>query len=186
MRALPLIVILTVQAVLSLRLVTSNTAFTDEALYLWAGRLEWSQLAAPHPGPRVHDATSRAHPVLYPPLAALANSVGGLIGARILSLCFMLGATVLLHGVTRRIFDRQSAAFAAALFAGLGSAQYLGAFATYDAMALFLLAAATWLGIRAAACRTTSARLALILLAASPWSLRTPRSTRPPCSIPWS
>ena len=68
----------------------------------------------------------------------------------------MLGATVLLHGVTKRIFDRLSAAFAAALFAALGSAQFLGAFATYDAMALFLLATATWLGIRAAACRTTA------------------------------
>jgi hypothetical protein len=78
----------------------------------------------------------------------------------------MLGATVLLHGVTRRVYDRRSAAFAAALFAGLGSAQYLGAFATYDAMALFMLAAATWLGIRAAACRTTGRRLALVLLAA--------------------
>ena len=36
LRALPLIVVLTMQAFLSLRLVTSNTAFTDEALYLWA------------------------------------------------------------------------------------------------------------------------------------------------------
>jgi hypothetical protein len=100
-------------------------------------------------------------------MAALANGLGGLAGARVLSLCFMLGATVLLHGVTRRILDRQSAAFAAALFAGLGSAQFLGAFATYDAMALFLLATATWLGIRGAACRTIAGRLTLILLVAA-------------------
>ena len=35
-------------------------------------------------------------PVIYPPLGALADSVGGLAGARILSLVFMLGATVAL------------------------------------------------------------------------------------------
>jgi hypothetical protein len=166
LRALPLIVVLTVQAFLSLRLVTSNTAFTDEALYLWAGRLEWSHWLHHTPVPPFPSYFSGA-PVLYPPIAALANSLDGLTGARVLSLCFMLGATVFLHGVTRRIFDRQSAAFAAALFAGLGSAQFLGAFATYDAMALFLLATAVWMGVRAAACRTMGARLALLLLAAA-------------------
>jgi len=163
--ALPLTVIVTVQFVLSLRLVTRNTAFTDEALYLWAGRLEWSHWLHHTSLPAFPTYFSGA-PVVYPPVAALANSVGGLTGARVLSLCFMLGATVLLHGVTRRVFDRQSAAFAAALFAALGSAQFLGAFATYDAMALFLLAASTWLGIRAASCRTARARLGLILVAA--------------------
>src|SRR6185437_16480241 len=39
---LPLIIIATVQIVLSVRLIGSNSAFSDEALYLWAGRLEWS------------------------------------------------------------------------------------------------------------------------------------------------
>jgi hypothetical protein len=39
------------------------------------------------------------------------------------------------------------------LFAGTGSAQFLSGFATYDAMALLLLAAATWLGVLAAGCR---------------------------------
>jgi hypothetical protein len=166
LRALPLIVVLTVQAFLSLRLVTSNTAYTDEALYLWAGRLEWSHWLHHTLLPPFASYFSGA-PALYPPIAALANSLGGLTGARVLSLCFMLGATVLLHGITRRIFDRQSAAFAAALFAGLGSAQFLGAFATYDAMALLLLATAVWMGLRAAACRTMGARLALLLLAAA-------------------
>jgi hypothetical protein len=162
---LPLTVILTVQAVLSLRLVWSNSAFTDEGLYLWAGRLEWSNWLHNTPIPSFATYFSGA-PILYPPLGAFASSLGGLAGARILSLCFMLGATVLLHGVSRRIFDRYSAAFAAALFAGLGSAQYLGAFATYDAMALFLLALATWLGMRAAACRSYVTRTGLVLLAA--------------------
>jgi hypothetical protein len=38
----PLVAVLVVQAGLSLRLVWSNTAFEDEALYLWAGHLEWA------------------------------------------------------------------------------------------------------------------------------------------------
>jgi hypothetical protein len=83
-------------------------------------------------------------PVIYPPLAALANDLGGLAAARVLSLCFMLGATSLLWGMTSRLADRRSAFFAVAFFAALGPTQYLGAFATYDAMALFLMTAAAW------------------------------------------
>ena len=89
-------------------------------------------------------------PVVYPPLAAIADDIGGLAGARLLSLVFMLIATTALHGVTRRLLSSRPAAFyAAALFAWLGTAEFLGAFATYDAMALMLLAVATWLGVRA-------------------------------------
>jgi|HubBroStandDraft_1064217.scaffolds.fasta_scaffold02325_7 hypothetical protein len=163
---LPLMIILTIQIVLSARLVRSNTAFSDEALYLWAGRLEWSHWLHHTAIPPFQVYFSGA-PVVYPPLGALANAVGGLAGARILSMCFMLGATVLLHGFTKRIFDPRSANFAAALFAGLGSAQFLGAFATYDAMAIFMLALATWLGLRAAGCKQAGQRAAMIILAAA-------------------
>src|SRR5690348_18408478 len=38
----PLLGVLAVQAGLSLRLVWSNTAFGDEALYLWSGHVEWA------------------------------------------------------------------------------------------------------------------------------------------------
>jgi hypothetical protein len=153
-------VILAVQAVLSARLVIANTAFQDEALYLWAGRAElahWTggSLLPPYP------VYFSGAPVIYPPLGAAVASIGGLAAARCLSLAFMLAATVMLHGVTRRIFDRRSALFAAALFAGTGSAQFLGALATYDAMALALLAAAMWLGVRAAGSKPRT-RLALL------------------------
>ena len=73
-------------------------------------------------------------PVVYPPIGALADSVGGLTGARVLSLLFMLGATALLWGTARRLFGRRAAFFAAALFAVSGPALHLGAFATYDAL----------------------------------------------------
>jgi MFS family permease len=143
----PLAVILAVQAVLSLRLVRADTAFQDEALYLWAGHLEWAHLLHGTPLPQFPSYFSGA-PVIYPPIAAMADSVGGLVAARILSLAFMLGATVVLWATAGRLFGRRAAFFAAALFAVLGPTLHLGSFATYDAMALFLLALAAWLAVR--------------------------------------
>jgi hypothetical protein len=140
---LPLVVIVTVQAVLSARLLHANTAFGDEALYLWAGHLEWAHW--------LHGATIPAFttwfsgsPAIYPPIGALADHVGGLAGARVLSLGFMLGATCLLWGTATRLYGRTAAAFATAVFAVLGPTLHLGAFATYDPMALFLMALAAW------------------------------------------
>jgi hypothetical protein len=130
-----------------MRLIWSNTAFLDEAEYLLAGHLELAHLTQ-------HTAFSTyfsGAPVIYPPIAAYFDGLGGLAAARLLSLAFMLLATTLLHGVARRLLsDRVAATLAAALFAWLGPTQFLGAFATYDAMALGLLAAATWLGVLAA------------------------------------
>jgi len=100
----------------------------------------------------------------------LADSYGGLATARVLSLFFMLAATALLYSTTRRIFDRRAAFFAAALFAGLGATQFLGAFATYDAMAVAMLALASWLGVRAAA-MGRRARLFLLILAGAALAL---------------
>jgi hypothetical protein len=164
-RRWPLLVVLAIQAALSARLVRSNTAFQDEGLYLWSGHLELAQLLHHAPVPEFASYFSGA-PVIYPVIAALADDVGGLAGARLLSLVFILLATVMLHGMTRRLFSSRAAAlFAVMLFAGTGSAQFLSAFATYDAMALMLLAVATWLGVLAAGCRLP-AGITLIVIAA--------------------
>src|SRR6266567_774893 len=146
--AWPLLAVLVVQAVLSLRLVRADTAFQDEALYLWAGHREIAHLLHGVPIPPFAAYFSGA-PVIYPPLGALSDSVGGLAGARILSLVFMLGATVLLWSVGRMLYGRVAAFFSAALFAVLGPTLHLGAFATFDAMSVFLLALAAWLVVRA-------------------------------------
>jgi len=146
--AWPLLVVLAVQAVLSLRLVRADTAFQDEALYLWAGHLQWAHWlhgASVPPFPYYFSGA----PVIYPPLGGLADGIGGLAAARVLSLVFMLGATGLLWGTAGRLFGRRAAFFAAALFAVAGPTLHLGAFATYDAMALFLVALAAWLVVRA-------------------------------------
>jgi 4-amino-4-deoxy-L-arabinose transferase-like glycosyltransferase len=147
--AVALGLILIVQAALSLRLIWSNTAFPDEALYLWAGHLEWAHWLHGAPLPAFPTYFSGA-PVVYPPVGALADSLGGLAGARILSLCFMLTATCLLHSLTRSLFGRRAALLAAGMFAATAATQFLGAFATYDSMALTLLAFAAWLAVKAA------------------------------------
>jgi Dolichyl-phosphate-mannose-protein mannosyltransferase len=139
----PLAAILIAQAALSLRLVWSNTANTNEAQYLWAGHLEWAHWLHGTTLPLLPKFFSGA-PVIYPPLGALADSIGGLAGARILSLCFMLGATTLLWSTTSRLYGRDAAFFASALWAFLGPTLMLGAYATHDAMSLFLVALATW------------------------------------------
>lgn len=165
-RRWPLLAVLAIQAALSLRLVWSNTAFQDEGLYLWAGYLELSHLVSHSQIQHLATWFSGA-PAIYPRAGAFAARFGGLAGARLLSLAFMLITTTLLHGITRRLWSsRMPAFFAAALFAWLGPAQFLGAFATFDPMALMLLAMATWLGVRAISCRVP-ARLALITAGAA-------------------
>jgi hypothetical protein len=144
----PLLAVLAVQATLSLRLIGADTAFEDEAEYLWAGHLEWAHVLHGTPLPQFPAYFSGA-PVIYPPLGALADSVGGLAAARILSLVFMLGATTALWATAGRLFGRRAAFFAAALFAVLGPTLHLGSFATYDAMSLFLVALAAWFVVRA-------------------------------------
>ena len=141
-----LLAVLAVQAALSIRLVWANTAFNDEALYLWSGRWEIAHLLHGATIPQFQRYFSGA-PVIYPVIGAFADAHGGLAAARLLSLAFMLGTTVLLYGATTRLFGRRAGVCAAAVFAFLGPVQFLGSFATYDAMAIFLLALASWLVI---------------------------------------
>src|SRR6201986_3283579 len=145
----PLLAVLAVQAALSASMVRASTAFGDEALYLSAGHLEWSHWLHGTPVPDYPTFFSGA-PVIYPPIGALADSLGGLAAARLLSLAFMLGVTCFVWLTARRLLaDDRTAFFAAALFAVLAPTLHLGSYATYDAAALLLLAAATWCAVRA-------------------------------------
>ncbi len=75
----PIAVICAVQAALSLALVWSNTAYIDEADYLWVGRLEIAHWLHGTSWPSLYAyRTLPGSPVLYPPLGALANNIGGL------------------------------------------------------------------------------------------------------------
>jgi 4-amino-4-deoxy-L-arabinose transferase-like glycosyltransferase len=146
-----LIVILIVQACLSLLLAMSNTAFGDEALYIWAGHVElthWLGHVAIQPT-TYNDYFSGA-PQLYPPLAAMADSIGGLIGARILSLFFMLGTTILLYSTANRLSGRKAALFSCALWLACEPNLRMGGYATYDPMAIFCICLALWAAVKAA------------------------------------
>jgi Dolichyl-phosphate-mannose-protein mannosyltransferase len=135
--------VLVLQAILSLRL--RNTAFEDEALYLYSGHMELEHM--------LHNAALYGNfssyfsgaPVLYPVAAAALNNLGGIAAARALSLAEMLATTTMLYSIARYIFNERAGLCAAALFAVSESAIFLGNFATYDATCLFLLAAAAWI-----------------------------------------
>ena len=157
-----LLAVLGVQVLLSLRLIWHSTAFQDEALYLRAGHLEWAHWLHGAPIPDFPVYFSGA-PFLYPPVGALADSIGGLPGARLLSLCFMLGVTSLLWVTTRLLYGQRAALLAAGLFATLAGTQFLGSFATYDALALFLLTLAAWVAVRSVDCAAPARVLLLII-----------------------
>ena len=67
--------VLIVQAVLSLRL--QNTAFPDEALYLYAGHLQLDHLLDGRPLPEDFTRYFSGSPVLYPTLAAAVDASSG-------------------------------------------------------------------------------------------------------------
>ena len=160
-----LLLIMLIQAALTLRM--HNTAFEDEALYLYVGHLEithWLTGAALQGN---YPSYFSGAPVLYPVLGALADSVGGLAAVRALSLIEMLAVTGLLYALTRRLFNERVALCAAVIFSVAEPTLFLGNLATYDASALCLLAVSAWLIVRSTDFRWPAYLLAapLMLLA---------------------
>jgi hypothetical protein len=141
--------ILAAQATLTLPWLWRTAAFADEAEYLSAAHQGWSHLPAfanQFPG----------LPVLYPPIAATFDSAGrfvdgssgGLFAARLLSVVFMLAATAMVYLIGDRLFGRIPGVLAALLIAVCGIVVHLGAAATFDPMALFLLVLALYAAVR--------------------------------------
>jgi hypothetical protein len=138
--------ILLMQMLLTLRM--NNSAFEDEALYLYVGHLEiahWLHGAALQGD---YPSYFSGAPVLYPVLGAAADSIGGLVAARAVSLVEMLLATTLVYGMTRRLFNERVALCAGIVFAASEPTLFLGNLATYDATALLLLTVSAWLVVR--------------------------------------
>jgi hypothetical protein len=136
-----LVAILLLQGIVSSSL--WNTAFQDEALYLYAGRQIFTSLIGGPPVLEDYSSYFSGLPYLYPVLAGALDIVGGLELARAFSLCCMLFVTSAVYIVASHLIDRSSACIAASLFAFQGSVLFLGRLATYDAMCLALLALAT-------------------------------------------
>ncbi|MDY6811879.1 MAG: glycosyltransferase family 39 protein, partial [Actinomycetota bacterium] len=150
--------VLVLQAVLTVRL--SNSAFQDEATYVFAGHRVLALWL--HGTPTYDDYPSyfSGAPFLYPVAAAVADSIGSLEAARALSLMCALASTVLLYLVARRLFDPAVAVGAAFVFAVAEPTLFTGRLATYDAAALLLVALAVWIGVR----WSTSTTPALVLM----------------------
>ena len=137
------------QAALAMSLVWTNTAFVDEASYLWVGRLVLGHWLRGSAWPVLYgqQIMSRS-PFMYPPLGGLVSNLGGLAAARILSLAFMIGATVLLYLMAARLFGRWVGISASALWAVSEPVLRL-TFATFDPMSVFLVALSAWLVVQA-------------------------------------
>jgi 4-amino-4-deoxy-L-arabinose transferase-like glycosyltransferase len=168
-----LALILVVQAALSLRL--RNTAFGNEALYLYAGHLEIAHLLHGAPLQGTYASYFPGAPVLYPVLGAVADGLGGLAAARAVSLVAMLATTALLYAMTRRLFNERVALCAAGLFGVTEGAIFAGRLATNDAPSLCLLALASWIVVRTASWRwrayLLAAPVAGLAVATGYWAL---------------
>ena len=119
-----------------------NTAFQDEALYLYAGRQiihHWNGGPVPLDN---YASYFSGYPYLYPVIGGFLDLVGGLELARSFSLACMLGVTGIVYWITGKLFDRPAAIFASAAYASTGVVLFLGRLATYDALCLFLIALA--------------------------------------------
>jgi Dolichyl-phosphate-mannose-protein mannosyltransferase len=145
--AWPLWSLLIAQAVLTQRWIWGTAPFTDEALYLRAGHAEWAHWL--HHAPLADYASwFSGAPVLYPPLAAAADSAGGLAAARALSLIIMLATSAVVYLIGSRAFGRVAGVLGALVFAVCGLVVHYGAFATFGPPSLFLLVTATWAALR--------------------------------------
>jgi 4-amino-4-deoxy-L-arabinose transferase-like glycosyltransferase len=138
------------QAALALRPGLNETAFDDEGLYVFMGHrmiehLLHGAVLQESPGSYFSGA-----PGLYPVLAAMADSVGGLQAARGVSLAFAMLATVGTYGLGARLFGRLAGLLGALAFVLCGSIIFQSHLATFDSMTTALVAVAAWFAVRSA------------------------------------
>jgi len=135
------------QILLAVRPGSTGTPFEDEGLYIYIGHRMIAHalhgaFLSEYPGAYFSGA-----PGFYPVLAAAGDHLGGLQGARSVSLLFALGATVCVFGLGRELYGRRAGLLAAAVFVLCGSVIYQSDFATFDSTTLFFIAAAAWLTV---------------------------------------
>jgi len=148
--SLPLILVF--QALLSWALLR-NTAFQDEALYIYAGRQILQHWFF---GERLFEDYSyyfSGYPYVYPIIGGGLDMVGGLELVRFFSLICLLTVTACGYYVTNKLFDQKSAVFAALFFVCQGPALYLGRLATYDPLCLCMLSLGTVVAVHASMSR---------------------------------
>lgn len=163
-RRAPIALVLVIQAVLSIRLV--NFAWVDESLYLYGGHRELDHIFLGTDISNLgYGAVFSGAPGLYPVLAAMLDSVGGLELARLFSTLCMLIASISVYLIANALFGRLSAFLALCAFATAGPILFLGHYATYDALTVALLATAGAVLTRYAGLRSAAVAGALLSLA---------------------
>ena len=144
--SLPLI--LAFQALLSWTLL-QNTAFQDEALYIYAGQQIWHDWLG---GPPLLDNYSyyfSGNPYVFSIIGGPLDMLGGLELVRFFSLVCMLIVTACGYYITKVLFNQKSAVFAAIFFVCQGPVLFLSRLATFDPFCLCLLAVAAALAVNA-------------------------------------
>jgi 4-amino-4-deoxy-L-arabinose transferase-like glycosyltransferase len=144
--SLPLI--LAFQALLSWALL-QNTAFEDEALYVYAGRQIVQHWLHGLPLLDNYSYYISGYPYVYPIIGGALDMVGGLELARLFSLVCMLIVTACGYYVTKQLFNQKSAVFAAIFFVCQGPVLFLSRLATYDPFCLCLVAVGMALAVNA-------------------------------------
>lgn len=141
----PLIILLVLLAALTLRL--SNTAFIDEALAINTGH-DYLGYWLTGSGVGTYGASYAGLPFVYPVLAAVLDTLGGLQLVRAFSLICVLAATVFIYRALAHLGHRAQGMLAAVVFALTGPVMAIGALATSDALVIAMLAGAFWLAVR--------------------------------------
>lgn len=142
---IPLTIVMLIQAMASMRL--SNSAHTDEGLYLFTGH--WIRS-----GEQVYSQPETffsGAPPLYPVLASYIDSAGGLELVRAFSTLCMVSSTLAVYWTTSQLFSHRSGhragLLAASLFAFNAPVMFLGNFATFDAPSFTCIAWAAALAV---------------------------------------
>jgi 4-amino-4-deoxy-L-arabinose transferase-like glycosyltransferase len=143
-------VICSVFAVISLRVKRNTNPFQDEGLYLYIGHRMIDHIVSgvhlfEYPGAFLSGA-----PGLHPIVGAIADSVAGVQGARLVSLFFVCIAIVATYGIGNELFGKPSGLLGAGAFALCGSVIFISQLATMDAMALCVMTLGCWLTVYSA------------------------------------
>lgn len=148
--SLPLI--LAFQAVISWALL-QNTAFQDEALYVYSGQQILEHWFGGLPLLDNYSYYFSGNPYVYPIIAGALNMWGGLQLVRLFSVVCMLIVTTCAYYVAKKLFNQQSAVFAAIVLVCQGPILFLSRLATYDPLCICLLAIAMALAVKTSQAR---------------------------------
>jgi 4-amino-4-deoxy-L-arabinose transferase-like glycosyltransferase len=142
--------ICTVFAVISLRVKANPNPFQDEGLYLFMGHRMIDHIVSGVHVSEYPGACFSGAPGLHPVVGAIADSVAGVQGARLVSLFFVCIAIVATYGIGTELFGKLSGLLGASAFALCGSVIFISQLATMDAMALCLMTLGCWLTVYSA------------------------------------